>query len=180
MMREVNVLIFDEPTNHLDIPSTETMQQVLQTFDGTVIFVSHDRYLVQSVATHVWAIDQGQVKDIHGSWQEYLDWRAQRRGGVTLLTEEDKAREARKIDYKQAKKDANQLQKLRRRYEKVEKDIETVEKKLAELNHRISDAGQIGNIGLVIELGNEYEKNSTLLQTLMQEWEDLGLQLEDA
>jgi ATP-binding cassette subfamily F protein 3 len=180
MMREVNVLVFDEPTNHLDIPSTETMQQVLQTFEGTVIFVSHDRYLVKAVATHVWAIDQGQVKDIQGSWQEYLDWRSQRRGGTTVLTEEDKAREARKTDYKQAKKDANQLQKLRRRYEKVEKDIETVEKKLVELNQRISDAGQIGNIGLVTELGKDYEKNSDLLQTLMQEWEDLGVQLEEA
>jgi ATP-binding cassette subfamily F protein 3 len=180
MMQKVNVLIFDEPTNHLDIPSTETMQQVLQTFDGTVVFVSHDRYLVQTVASHVWAIDAGQVKSIHGSWQEYLDWRAQCRGTSALPTAEDKAREERKIDYKQAKKDANQLQKLKRRYEKVEKEIELAEKKIAELNQRISDAGQVGNVGLVTELGGEYEKTSQQLQVLLQEWETLALQLEDA
>ncbi|NLE28562.1 MAG: ABC-F family ATP-binding cassette domain-containing protein [Phycisphaerae bacterium] len=178
MMQKVNVLVFDEPTNHLDIPSTEIMQQALQTFDGTVLFVSHDRYLVQAVATHVWAIAQSRVKAIQGSWQDYLDWRAGENGCSMPSTAEDKARSDRKNDYQQAKRDANLLQKLKRRYEKVEKEIEAAEKKLAELNRRISDAGQMGNIALVTELGGDYEKTSDHLQTLMQEWEDLGVQIE--
>jgi ATP-binding cassette subfamily F protein 3 len=179
MMREINVLALDEPTNHLDIPSTQLIQEVLQQFDGTVIFVSHDRYLVQAVATHIWAIDKGAVRCVPGNWETYLAWREKRKSEQALADAlPDKAKEERVQDYREARKQANQLQKLRRRYEQLEADIEKNEKALAKLNESISSAGQHGHIDEVTQLGEEYERTSVFLQKLYKEWEDLAETLE--
>jgi ATP-binding cassette, subfamily F, member 3 len=71
-LHQPSVLMLDEPTNHLDIPTTEVIQDLLLAFAGTVIFVSHDRYLIQAVATHIWVIEGGQVVAIPGGWDRFL------------------------------------------------------------------------------------------------------------
>lgn len=70
-----NFLLLDEPTNHLDIPSQEVLQEVLETFDGTILLVSHDRYLVDRLATQVWSLEEGFLRVFAGSYQEYLQER---------------------------------------------------------------------------------------------------------
>ncbi|KKK87496.1 hypothetical protein LCGC14_2752660, partial [marine sediment metagenome] len=77
-----NLLMLDEPTNHLDIPSQEVLQEALEAFEGTVVFVSHDRYLIDALATQIWAIDAGGVHRIEGKWDAYLQWRSDRAAGV--------------------------------------------------------------------------------------------------
>ncbi len=177
MMQSINVLFLDEPTNHLDIPSTEIMQEVLQDFEGTILFVSHDRYLVQSVATHIWAIDSGQVRCIPGNWENYLRWRTELREKLAGQIGEQ-AKEAGKIDYEQTRKQANLLRRLQRRHEELEVEIEKTEKQLASLNHQISAAGQAGNLPQVEKLGKDYQQKDVHLKTLWKEWEEVGLQLE--
>ncbi|MFN8530607.1 MAG: ABC-F family ATP-binding cassette domain-containing protein [Anaerolineae bacterium] len=66
------VLILDEPTNHLDIPAQEALQEVLETFDGTILMVTHDRYLVDRLATQIWSIDDGQMRVFSGTYREFL------------------------------------------------------------------------------------------------------------
>ncbi|HHH76529.1 MAG TPA: ABC-F family ATP-binding cassette domain-containing protein, partial [Phycisphaerae bacterium] len=70
-----NFLILDEPTNHLDLLSREILHQSLDQFDGTILMVSHDRYLIDSLATHVWIVSDGGIHVIIGGWQEYTAWR---------------------------------------------------------------------------------------------------------
>jgi ATP-binding cassette subfamily F protein 3 len=179
MMKEINVLALDEPTNHLDIPSTQLIQEVLQQFDGTVIFVSHDRYLVQAVATHIWAIDKGAVRCVPGNWETYLAWREKRKAELaSAVAQTDKAKEERVQDYRDARKQANQLLKLRRRYEQIERDIEKNESALAKLNEQISSAGEHGHIDQVTVLGQEYERINEFLQTLYKEWEEIAEAIE--
>lgn len=178
-----NLLLLDEPTNHLDIPSTEVIQNVLENFEGAALFVSHDRYLVQRVATHIWAIDDGQVYRIHGGWEAYLNWRQQRRQQTvtTQNPEQQQAqqeKEQRKTDYKEARKRANLLQRLQRRHQQLEEEIDQTETRLAEVNDEISTAGESGDMQRIEELGKEYEKLNAHLQQLWHEWEDVGLQLE--
>jgi ATP-binding cassette subfamily F protein 3 len=74
-----NFLLLDEPTNHLDIPSQEVLQSVLEQFDGTIILVSHDRYLVDRLATQIWEIRDGHLHPFIGTYQEFL---ADREGGI--------------------------------------------------------------------------------------------------
>jgi ATP-binding cassette subfamily F protein 3 len=156
------------------------MQEVLQQFDGTVIFVSHDRYLVQAVATHIWALDNGAVRCVPGNWETYLAWREARKAEAALANQPDKGKQERAQDYRDARKQANQLQKLRRRYEQLESEIEKTESALAKLNDAISSAGQLGQLDRVTELGLEYEKTSVRLQTLYNDWEEVGESLETA
>jgi len=67
-----NLLVLDEPTNHLDIPAQEALQEVLETFEGTILMVTHDRYLVDRLATQIWAVEDGQMRVFHGTYREYL------------------------------------------------------------------------------------------------------------
>jgi ATP-binding cassette, subfamily F, member 3 len=172
-----NVLMLDEPTNHLDIPSTEILQDVLRRFDGTVLFVSHDRYLVQAVATDIWAIEGGQVRIVRGGWENYLRWRDEQRGRSSSPARDD-AKEQRKADYRSARKQTNQLQRLRRRHEQLEEQIETVEAELTSLQDDISTASESGDMAGIESLGQTYQQQDAHLKALWDEWEQVGEELE--
>jgi ATP-binding cassette subfamily F protein 3 len=176
--QKANVLMLDEPTNHLDIPSSEIMQDVLQRFDGTSIFVTHDRYLVQAVATHVWALEDGRVYTIVGGWREYLAWRQRRRTsdpGARAVDQDKAARQAkRRLDRKRA----NLVQRLERRHEELEDQIDTAEGRLAAINEEISAASEAGNMELVEKLSSEYPRVRQRLDELWAEWEHVGMELE--
>jgi ATP-binding cassette subfamily F protein 3 len=75
LLEAPDLLILDEPTNHLDIPSQETLQEALERFEGTLLLVSHDRYLVDRLATQVWGIREGRLHVFRGSYQERQDAR---------------------------------------------------------------------------------------------------------
>ncbi len=80
-----NVLVLDEPTNHLDLPAREALESALGSFEGTVIFVSHDRYFVERLATRIWVLDAGTLVDFGGGYREYRLWRAESRARAAGL-----------------------------------------------------------------------------------------------
>jgi ATP-binding cassette subfamily F protein 3 len=185
VVQGANVLALDEPTNHLDILSCEVIQDVLQEFQGAVLFVSHDRYLVRAVATHIWAVDGGEVRCILGGLDEYIEWRRDRLGCAGPQV--DEAREARKASYaerkaveREARRRANAVERLRRRHEQVEARIQDVEADLARRMQEISAAGEAGDLARVESLGREYAERDAALKALWAEWEDVGGQLEQA
>jgi ATP-binding cassette subfamily F protein 3 len=179
-VQSANVLMLDEPTNHLDIPSTEIMQQVLVDYDGTILFVSHDRYLVQAVATDIWAIDDGEVRAVAGGWGDYLAWRTARREQAAREAGRPARKEDRKAEYEQARKETSEVRRLARRHSNVEKRIDAAEKELARINDDISAAGVAGDVARVQRLSREYSEKDKALKGLWAEWEDLGQQVEDA
>jgi ATP-binding cassette subfamily F protein 3 len=176
ILQNVNVLALDEPTNHLDIASTEIMQDVLSEFDGTILFVSHDRYLIDGLATTIWAIDNRQIRSITGGWEDYLNWRAENRTSTNEGT--SAVKDQRKDDFRQARKDTNTIQRLKRRHEQIETKIQTLEDDLANLNQRISSAGVSSNLSQIESLGNEYQRKDAELKSLWNEWEQVGQELE--
>ena len=163
-----NLLLLDEPTNHLDIPSQEALQEALVAFDGTVVFVSHDRYLIDAVATQIWAIDGGQVHRVWGNWAAFLEWRARRAG-----TESDpepgpvKRAPGKAIAARDARK---QQQRLQRQQENLEDDIHALEARLAELTDAISQASMDQQIHKVRELGADYQQAEAELKELWDRW----------
>jgi ATP-binding cassette subfamily F protein 3 len=184
VVQGASVLALDEPTNHLDIPSTEVIQEVLQQFDGAVLFVSHDRYLVQAVATHIWAIDGREVRCLTGGWEAYLRWREERRsqGGAASPDDEKTARirsyEDRKALEREARKRANHLTRLKRRHEAIETEIQEIEADLARRMAEVSAAGEAGDLARVESLGREYQQHQARLQALWAEWEQVGQLIE--
>ena len=175
-----NVLLLDEPTNHLDIPSQEVLQDVLKQYEGTILFVSHDRYLIDALATHIWAIDGAEIKPLNGSWEAYLQWRSQRSQAAAETTGDDAAKARRKEAYQERRKRQNQLQRSHRRFEEVEETIHELETRLASLHEEISIAGEQGDLDAVHRLGEQYHQADRQLAELMTEWEQLGAELEEA
>ncbi len=193
VVQNANLLMLDEPTNHLDIPSTEILQEALAVFEGAVMFVSHDRYLIQSVATHIWAIDETGLREILGGWDAFVQWRESRKNKPpakgsaapatsacqceTVAEDIEKSKTQRKEDYKNARKQSNLTQRLKRRHEELESLIEKTEQSLADLHDEISQAGMDGDMARIEKLGLEFPKKEDELKKLWQEWEQVGEEL---
>lgn len=178
--RKANVLLLDEPTNHLDIPAQEILQQVLQDFDGTVIFVSHDRYLIDAVATDVWVIAGGGIAFLPGRWDAYLAWRSGTGAGKAEPANGEKAKLSRKDAYRQRRRRQNELQRMRRNLNELENNIARLESDIKQLHDDISAAGEAGDMDRIDLLGQKYEANCAALKELNGQWERLGEELETA
>ena len=175
-LSNANLLLLDEPTNHLDIPSQETLQAVLGGYPGTILLVSHDRYLINALASQIWEIDVSEESLIvfEGPYREYigevLDEMPEM--GSEFLDEEPG--QANYRDQKEAKNRA--LAELRKRKARLEE----VENRITELEDLISRlAKKLGNPpddpDLVVKMGLEYKGAETELKELLEEWELLQL-----
>ncbi|HOX08371.1 MAG TPA: ABC-F family ATP-binding cassette domain-containing protein [Planctomycetota bacterium] len=174
-----NLLMLDEPTNHLDIPSQEVLQEVLREFDGTVLFVSHDRYLVDALATDLWIIAGGEVRAMAGNWSDYL--RVRGSGAAPGAADEPgAAREAAAQAREDARREMRRRSRLAARHKELEAEIHGLEQKLAELGARIGLAGEAQDLDAVRRLGDEYRAADERLQALMAEWVETGESLGQA
>ena len=150
-----NFLLLDEPTNQLDIPSREVLEEVLADFEGTILLVSHDRYLINALATQVWIIEDGGLNVYQGDYADYLKRREKRerkgRRGAT------KARER-----KREKEEA--------RVAELEEAIAALEARLADLGQELAAASRARDLDRLRELGSEYERAEGELERLLAEW----------
>jgi ATP-binding cassette subfamily F protein 3 len=180
VLQKASVLLLDEPTNHLDIPSQEVLQEVLGGFDGTAIFVSHDRYLIRALATHIWAVADGTITPLPGDWEKYVQWRDRGRvaSASPLRAEAVRIKEDRKEQHKDRRRRTNEALSMRRRLAEVEKRIGDLETRRAEIHDEISRAGEAGNLAEVTRQGREFEQVDQRLRELLAEWESLSLAME--
>jgi ATP-binding cassette subfamily F protein 3 len=176
-----NLLVLDEPTNHLDLPSREILEAALTGFSETILFVSHDRYLIEAVATEIWAVRDGQVHRVPGRWADYLQWRSVRKPDEARSPASgDADKEQRKRHYEDRKQRSRRLQRNRRRMEQLEEEIHRLEGELGELQARIDRASQQGDIEALTDLGTRFERMQQDLQDRMDEWSELGEAVEEA
>ena len=176
-VQDANFLVLDEPTNHLDIASQEILQEVLQGFTGTLLLVSHDRYLIQALATHVWVVEDGDLHFLEGGWEEYVEWRSEGAPAVEerqVKVERQVAREAQK-EVRRARK---QFEKLQGRQQEVEVSIQGLEEELSALSVRIGQAGEAQDMDQVHQLGTEYREIEKRMEGLWEEWEELAEAIE--
>ncbi len=178
-LQGANLLLMDEPTNHLDIPSQEVLQDVLTDFEGTVLLVSHDRYLIQALATEVWAIADERLhvfKEGYGEYQAWLAaWREQRRltRQVTNKTASALEREATKAAQREINRRVREIQTL-------EKRIQRLEARLSELSTALELAGEAQQVDRVRQLGLEYDEVEAELQDCLARWVDVAERAEAA
>jgi len=173
-LQEPNVLVLDEPTNHLDIPSMEIIQAALTRFDGTILFVSHDRYLVQAIATQIWAIEDGTIHTVRGGWEKYLEWRADRRESRVATKAGGASAVSSVLSKKQRRKAMKDTTRLKRRLDKIEREIETAEEELGKLNRGITLAAEAGAMESLRELSREHQELNGRLEQLWADWEAVG------
>ncbi len=176
MLTGANFLILDEPTNHLDIPSQENLEQLLKNFTGTILLVSHDRYFVDAVATHTWALEPEtkSVTVIKGGYSSYLAIRQENQGdksdkkgkGNGTVPKAKRIREQTKAEKRAAEKKA-------RRIAEIETVIEETEDKLAKLVQGLEAASLAQDVAQLQTLGQTYQTTEEKLETLIAHWAEL-------
>jgi ATP-binding cassette subfamily F protein 3 len=166
-----NFLLLDEPTNHLDIPSQEILQAVLAGFNGTILLVSHDRYLIDALATQIWDVQPDGMTVFDGTYQEYL----QAREAERQAEREEKA--AATAPPPQAKRQNGNrglsAHERNRRLAQIEQHIHALEIQLVDLSGELGAASTAGAVERVRELGEAYAAMESELESAMAEWEAL-------
>lgn len=164
-LTNANLLLLDEPTNHLDIPSQEILQEVLAQFPGTILLVSHDRYLIDALGTQIWDIipERKTMRVFKGTYSEYhAQLEAER-----LKTEADQPKSS-KLRKSRRKKGQSRR---KFRLEEIENQIAQFEEQLAALTMQLENPP--ANNQLVEELGEDYVQIQNEINTLLAEWEQL-------
>jgi ATP-binding cassette subfamily F protein 3 len=163
-----NLLLLDEPTNHLDIPSQEILQQVLADYEGTILLVSHDRYLIDALATQIWEIDerQEQLHVFKGSYSLYRAEQEQQREAARAALEAERAK-ARPAAAAPSRPSGEQRRRLKRLQE-LEALIEKLESELSLLSTRLEKPPS--DPAVVHKLGSDYVRLQSELDALLHEW----------
>ncbi len=188
-----NLLLLDEPTNHLDIPSQEILQAVLAEFPGTILLVSHDRYLIDALATQIWSVEAGALEVFKGSWSEYVRVRerdtereketdqpsaggrgGEKRGEKTMVGKRPTTPVVRPAPKPEARRQKTEERKRAQQLRAVEEGISTLEQRLAALTRELEDAGADADVDRVRALGEEYAQVQADLAARLGEWEALA------
>lgn len=175
-MENNNFLILDEPTNHLDIDSKEVLENALIDFDGTLLFVSHDRYFINRVATHVLELSENGSTLYLGDYDYYVEKKAE---VEAIQTEEasmsNQAKEASPAnDYQAQKESQKEARKLMRQIESLEAEIEELESQSQTISEQMLETNDAEKL---MELQAELDKISHRQEEAMLEWEELSEQV---
>lgn len=176
-MENNNFLVLDEPTNHLDIDSKEVLENALIDFDGTLLFVSHDRYFINRLATKVLEITEKGSTLYLGDYDYYLGKKAELEELARLAAGEDveETVEASATDYQLQKANQKERRRLARRYEEIEARLETIEERIGAIQedmHACNDTIQL------MTWQEEWDQLDQEQQLLMEEWESIAEQIE--
>jgi ATP-binding cassette subfamily F protein 3 len=193
LLEQANFLILDEPTNHLDIQARETLEQMLNDFDGTILFVSHDRFFMDKIATKLWIVEDGGMQFSLGNYTDYQRALGRRtaqaeasikaevslKKGKTVATPVAEVQTESPADDSLVELTAKGKPKRRtntdvqKKLAKVERSIAQLEGKLNELNDAMTVATIDQDVDAIGTLGTEFEKVQTDLDSVYAEWEQL-------
>lgn len=178
-----NVLVLDEPTNHLDLSTKEVLEDALAEFGGTIILVSHDRYLLNKVASRIIEIKHDEVNSYEGNFDAYSEavnaarqLKMQSEAEIKRAEEEKAYKENKARQYRSKEQRAADAQK-RNRIRELEKEIEDTEVLIFELENAISDPEIASDYSKMSEKCKELEETKTALDQKMDEWAELSDQL---
>ncbi|MCB5935704.1 ABC-F family ATP-binding cassette domain-containing protein [Caldibacillus thermoamylovorans] len=180
MMLNANFLILDEPTNHLDLDSKEILENALVDFPGTILFVSHDRYFINRIATKVFELSTDGVTEYLGDYDYYIE-KKEEMMEIQKLSEESEHNQTQEpasdLDAKTRYEQEKELKKVerqkKRRIEEIETLIESLEMEIAEKEQQFLHPEIYSDHTKVAELNKEIEKAKAKIETLLEEWSEL-------
>ncbi len=198
MLSKANLLLLDEPTNHLDMSSKQILEEALNSYDGTVIYVSHDRYFINSTATRILELEDGSFANYAGNYDYYLEKKADpsfdrsraiagSAGGAANNGDKKapasaesgaSAESSARLSFAQQKERRQKLQKLENALKRCEDDIRKLEERNAVLEGLMALPENAVNSAKLNELNGEAEQNMKRLETLYEEWETRSEELE--
>ncbi len=173
-LQNPNFLVLDEPTNYLDIASQEILENVLAEFDGTILLVSHDRYLIRALATQIWEIQDGQLQVYRGGYDAYLAEKQQRATAQQETASQPQNLSPAERARLQERQSRREQERRARRIEHMEAEIAALEERLAALTAALTEASTAQQLDRVRELGVEYTQAAQALEKLLAEWETIA------
>ncbi|HCQ0999033.1 TPA: ABC-F family ATP-binding cassette domain-containing protein [Listeria monocytogenes] len=183
---EANVLILDEPTNHLDIESKEVLEAALIDFEGTILFVSHDRYFINRIASKIVELAPEKATVFLGDYDYYQEKLAEEKE-LARLDAEDRRKKGeqveatssvRKLNYQEEKEQQKLLRQRKRKLEEVEKSMEATDEKIAELELQLTNPEVFQDHEKALEITQELDAVKADGKKLMEEWEQISEELE--
>lgn len=191
LLSQANFLLLDEPTNHLDMQSVNILIQALQQYEGSYIVVSHDRYFVENIANKIWYIEDHQIKEYPGTYEEYEIW-VEERGLQSAVSEKvqvssappQKSQPAAASQNKnngkpQSNEDVQKLKKARKKIEELEDTINNLEVRKAETEGKLSDPKIYNDSVALAEMNRFYADIKQKLEQSTEDWENLMLEVEE-
>ena len=187
MLSDANFLILDEPTNHLDIVSKEILENAVRSYTGTVLYVSHDRYFINTTATRILDLTEGGLKNYPGNYDDYLEKKdnpvTAGTGGAFVSQSQTAAQAAHtarvsegKADYQRQKEEAARIRKRQNDLARTEKRIDEIEKRMALLDDMLTREEIYTNVERLMEINQEKDTLDEELTLLMEQWEALETQ----
>ena len=188
MLSEANFLILDEPTNHLDIMSKEILEDALNAYTGTVLYVSHDRYFINKTATRILDLENRTLTNYLGNYDYYLEKKQQQTGQIASSSAQSASLSGNaasqkdnpaavsdsKQDWQSRKEQQASQRKKQNAIKKCEERIEELEKRLEELDVLMASADVCTNVAKLQELSAEREQSESELNDLYNKWEELS------
>ncbi|MFQ7574010.1 MAG: ribosomal protection-like ABC-F family protein [Lachnospira sp.] len=184
MLSNANFLILDEPTNHLDIVSKEILENALNSYTGTILYVSHDRYFINTTATRILELNNKKIINYIGNYDYYIEKReilseaaginASISGAEVPNTHDTSSKAEAKISWQQSKEEQARLRKLKNELKKTEENIARIEERIIAIDEESSLPEVCRDTAKLMELHNEKTSLSDELDTLYEKWEDLS------
>ncbi len=177
MLSEANFLILDEPTNHLDIASKEILEEALNSYTGTVLYVSHDRYFINQTATRILELTNQAIVNYIGDYDYYLEKKeelTQKYAPAAAAETEAKAVSDNKLSWQQQKEEQARQRKRENELKKVEARIEELEKRDKEINETMVLPDVCTNVAECTKLSREQTAIAEELEELYEKWEELA------
>lgn len=183
MLSKANLLLLDEPTNHLDIDSKEILEDALNHYTGTVLYVSHDRYFIQKTATRILDLTNEHILSYDGNYDYYLAKKdlveSRYLGNTTEATPKTETPSTAKLDWKEQKEREAKKRKIEAAYEKAENEIQKLEELIEETDAQIALPEYASDVAKLTELSKQKEQYEAKLETAMEEWEKAAQALEE-
>ena len=177
MLSEANFLLLDEPTNHLDITSKEILEDALNNYEGTVLFVSHDRYFINKTATRILDLTGKRLINYIGNYDYYLEKKETLEAALLdEVPKEDQplATSANKQDWQTKKEEQKELRKIQNELKRIEDEVAKLEEANARLEEELANPEIAANVGKLMELHKQKEANDERINALLERWEELS------
>ncbi|MFD2744523.1 MULTISPECIES: ABC-F family ATP-binding cassette domain-containing protein [Sphingobacterium] len=172
---DANFLVLDEPTNHLDMASVNILIQALQQYEGTLIVVSHDRYFLDHVANKIWYIEDKDIKEYPGTYQEYEVWNSKRTlKPASSEKKEEKPKSEKKVKPALTSDSKVQLQKKNKELAQLEAEIATAEKEVTQLESVLAREEVFSDAEKLKMATREYNSSKAAWEHLQTRWEQLA------
>lgn len=176
MLSKANFLILDEPTNHLDMTSKAILEEAIKGYEGTCLYVSHDRYFINQTATRILSLNNNNFTNYIGNYDYYLEKCEilEAKDKEDTSPKEVKAETEAKLDWKEQKQANAEKRKLEAKINRIEAEIEKLENKLAELEQEMSNPNVSSNSAKLNEICSKQAEINEKLNSLYEEWETLN------